>query len=386
MASRFRPLANVATLIAMNTHTVTFQSERTDLKNTRTFEADIGEPGKGEVLIRIDHFALTANNITYGVAGDSIGYWQFFPAEDPWGCIPVWGFGAVIASAHPEVPVGERLYGYFPMGTHLLIKPENVSRGGLIDGAEHRAALPPVYNQYTRVAADPAYDPDREAEQMLYRPLFTTSFFLDDFLVDNDFFGAGTVILTSASSKTSLGLAHLLHRNRQDACRVIGLTSDSNKAFVEGLGCYDRVYTYEEIDQLPLEASVMVDMAGSGPVRAAVHGHLTDFLKYSCSVGATHWDAATVGAGDQGLPGPRPELFFAPTQIQKRLAEWGHEQYNALMAEAWQGFLAASSAWISVDAQQGLDALAATYDAFLRGEADPSRGYVVSLQAAQGGA
>jgi hypothetical protein len=215
---------------------------------------------------------------------------------------------------------------------------------------------------------------------MLYRPLFTTSFFLDDFLLDNDFFGAGNVILTSASSKTSLGLAHLLHRNRRDACRVIGLTSASNRAFVERLGCYDAVYAYEDVTELPVEPSVMVDMAGSAPVRAAVHGHLVDALKYSCAVGATHWDAATVGGGDQVLPGPKPEMFFAPSQIQKRLAEWGQEKYNEMMAEAWQGFLSASADWISVDAQRGLDALSATYEAFLRGEADPARGYVVSLQ------
>ena len=371
----------MATLACMSVQTVTFQSERANLKNWRAFEADIPGPESGEVLIRIDHFALTANNITYGVAGDSIGYWQFFPAEEGWGCIPVWGFGEVIESGHPEIPIGERLYGYFPMGTHLKIRPEKVSRGGLLDGAAHRAALPPVYNQYTRVAADPSYEPGQEAEQMLYRPLFTTSFFLDDFLVDNGFFGAGNVILTSASSKTSLGLAHLLHEKRRDACKVIGLTSERNRAFVDSLGCYDAVFAYDEVEALPLEPSVMVDMAGSGPVRAAVHGHLRDSLCYSCAVGATHWDAATVGSGDQSLPGPKPEMFFAPSQIQKRLAEWGQEKFNTLMAEAWQGFLTASADWISVEAQRGLDALSATYASFLDGSADPAKGFVVSLQA-----
>ncbi len=371
----------MATLARMRVQTVTFQSERDNLKNWRAFEAEIEGPESGEVLIRVDHFALTANNITYGVAGDSIGYWQFFPAADPWGCIPVWGFGEVIESEHPEVPVGERLYGYFPMATHLKIKPERVSRGGLVDGAEHRAALPSAYNQYTRVAADPGYDPEQEAEQMLYRPLFITSFFIDDLLADNGFFGAANVILTSASSKTSLGLAHLLHQNRRDACRVIGLTSATNRAFVEGLGCYDSVIAYEDVADLLLEPSVMVDMAGSGVVRAAVHGHLGDSLNYSCAVGATHWDAAMVGRGDQALPGPKPEMFFAPSQIQKRLAEWGQEKFNALVAAAWQDFLVASSDWISVEAGQGVEQLAATYQAFLDGKADPAKGYVFSLQA-----
>jgi hypothetical protein len=364
----------------MHIQTTTFQSERANLSHWHVENAAIDGPAPGEVLIRIDQFALTANNITYGVAGDVIGYWQFFPAEDPWGCIPVWGFGEVIASEHPDVPVGERLYGYYPMGTHLIIRPERVSRGSLIDGAAHRAALPPVYNQYTRVAADPAYDPTREAEQMLYRPLFTTSFFLDDFLVDNDFFGAGNVILTSASSKTSLGLAHLLHENRRDRCRVIGLTSAGNRDFVSGLGCYDAVYSYDEVGRLPAEPSVMVDMAGSGIVRAAVHEHLADQLTYSCAVGATHWDSATVGAGDRDLPGPKPEMFFAPSQIQKRMAEWGQEKFNALMATAWQGFLAASENWIAVEARRGVDALSSTYEDFLEGRADPAKGYVLSLQ------
>lgn len=362
------------------TESVVFQSERANLQNWRFVESELGGPGAGEVLVRIDHFALTANNITYGVAGDAIGYWQFFPVDDVWGAIPVWGFGAVIESNHPGVPVGERLYGYFPMGTHLVLKPENVSRGGLVDGAAHRSGLPVVYNQYTRVKNDPAYDPDREAEQMLYRPLFTTSFFLDDFLLDNGFFDATNVILTSASSKTSLGLAHLLHRNRGEHCRVIGLTSAGNRAFVEGLGCYDAVYTYDRVGGLPIEPSVMVDMAGSGIVRNAVHGHLQDSLKYSCAVGATHWDAASIGGADRSLPGPKPEMFFAPSQIQKRLAEWGSEKFNELMAEAWQGFIGASSDWIQVEAGRGPDALAAIYGAFLDGKADPARGYVLSLQ------
>jgi hypothetical protein len=372
----------MATLPNMRVQTVTFQSERANLLNWRLHEAELQAPEPNEVLIRIDHFALTANNITYGVAGDAIGYWQFFPAQDPWGCIPVWGFGEVIATGHPDVPIGERLYGYYPMSTHLVIRPENVSRGGLVDGAAHRSALPPVYNQYTRVAADPAYDPAREAEQMLYRPLFTTAFFLDDFLDDNDFFGAGSVILTSASSKTSIGLAHLLHEKRRGRCQVVGLTSGRNRAFVEGLGCYDQVCAYDEIGSLPRAPSVMVDMAGSGPVRAAVHEHLADELRYSCAVGATHWDAATVGQGDRALPGPKPEMFFAPSQIQKRLAEWGQEKFNALMADAWRGFLGASDGWIQVDVRRGPEALAATYEDFLEGRADPAKGYVLSLQPA----
>ncbi|MEM8768102.1 MAG: DUF2855 family protein [Pseudomonadota bacterium] len=363
----------------MGVETVTLQSERANLKHRRLASGSLGDPQAGEVLVRVDRFALTANNVTYGVAGDSIGYWQFFPAEGEWGCIPVWGFGEVVASAHDEVPVGERLYGYFPMGSHVILKPGNISRGGLVDTVEHRAALPPVYNQYTRTAADAAYDPSREAEQMLYRPLFTTSFFLDDFLDDNNFFDAGVVVLTSASSKTSIGLAHLLHANRGDRCRVIGLTSAGNADFVKGLGCYDQTLTYDAVDQLERVPTVMVDMAGSASVRAAVHGHLKDSLNYSCAVGATHWEDATVGQGAEALPGPKPEMFFAPSQIQKRIKEWGQDAFTARLGEAWQGFIAAADGWIHVETIEGGEGLCALYDDFIANRADPAKGYVVSL-------
>ena len=361
-----------------------FQTNRANIADSRTLNVPVAALATGEVLVAVDHFALTANNITYGVAGDSIGYWQFFPATNEtgdtapdWGCIPVWGFAEVVASEHPEVVVGERFYGYFPMASHVTLKPEKVSTHGMVDGVTHRAELPVVYNQYVRCAADASYVAQQEAEQMLYRPLFTTSFFLDDFLDDNDFFAANTVLLTSASSKTSLGLAQLLHANR--SVRVVGLTSQANKDFVERLGCYHAVLGYDEVAQLETVPTVMVDMAGNGEVRREVHTHLGDALRYSCAVGATHWEAASEGAAQVDLPGPTPTMFFAPTQIQKRLQEWGRETYETRMAGAWDSFLQAASGWVDVERASGEQALASVYQAFVDGKADPAKGYVLAL-------
>ncbi len=74
----------------------------------------LGTLGMGCVRVDIDRFALTSNNITYAAMGDAMQYWRFFPSQDtadglPWGCIPVWGFGTICASNHPELPVGERI-------------------------------------------------------------------------------------------------------------------------------------------------------------------------------------------------------------------------------------------------------------------------------------
>lgn len=355
-----------------------FEVERERLAQTRVVAEPVTDPAPGEVLLKIDAFALTANNITYGVAGDAIGYWQFFPADDGWGRIPVWGFGDVVASTVDGMAVGDRFYGYFPMARYLTVKAERVSEHGFSDGAAHRAALPPLYNHYTRTRTDPAYRADQEAMQMLFRPLFYTSFFLDDFLAENDFFGAGTVVLSSASSKTAFGLAWMLHRLRRERCRVVGLTSPGHVDFVDSLGCYDRVVTYDDLETLPRTPTVFVDMAGNADLRSRLHHHFGDALAYSCSVGVTHWEHARLG-GNDALPGPAPVMFFAPTQIQKRAEEWGPTGIAERTAAAWEPFVAKAGGWIDVCRASGAEAVQSTYAAVLDNRASPSQGFILSL-------
>ena len=42
---------------------------------------------------------VTANNVTYAVAGDSFKYWDFFPAPEGFGIVPMWGHARVIENA-----------------------------------------------------------------------------------------------------------------------------------------------------------------------------------------------------------------------------------------------------------------------------------------------
>ena len=151
----------------------------------------------GQVLLAVDSFAFTANNVTYAVFGDIMQYWSFYPAPEGFGRVPVWGFAVVARSAHPQVEEGERVYGYLPMSTHFVVQADRVHAGGFDDVSPHRQAMSPFYNQYLRTAADPGYDPEREAEQMLFRPLFATAFLIDDFLDENDFFGGRSVVISS---------------------------------------------------------------------------------------------------------------------------------------------------------------------------------------------
>ncbi len=359
--------------------TTTLHIRKTQFATTQLDTQDDAPLAAHQVRVRIDAFALTSNNITYAAFGDFLNYWQFFPTgQDDWGVIPVWGFGTVVQSTHTEVAVGERLYGYWPMASHAVLSPAKVGGQGFYDGAEHRRALHPLYNQYLRTGTDPFYTADTEELQALLRPLFITSFLIDDFLADNAFFGAKTMILSSASSKTAYGTAHQLAK--RPGIEVVGLTSERNRAFCESLGCYHRVLSYEQLGNIAADtACVYVDFAGNAALRKDIHTRFTS-LAYSCSIGGTHVEQL---GGAKNLPGPAPILFFAPAQVKKRQAELGPAEFGKMMVAAWKGFchsvLNAPTPWLQVEQHRGPDAVQSAYAQVLAGQGDPRAGHILSL-------
>ncbi len=364
--------------------TSTFTVDRKDLRCGHWIEAAAAALKEGHLRMRIDRFALTSNNVTYGAFGETMNYWNFFPTGDPaTGCIPVWGFATVAESRADGVVEGERFYGYWPMADEVVLGPVAVSGRGFTDAAPHRSELHAVYNQYVRCTADPLYRADGEDLLALLRPLFMTSFLIDDFLANNGFFGARQVLVSSASSKTAYGLGHCLARRRGEAgaAASVGLTSPANVAFTRRLGCYDSVVAYDEVTALPAGVtSVYVDMSGSAALRATVHTHWQDRLAYSCSVGGTHWQEL---GGGKGLPGPRPILFFAPAQAKKRADEWGPAVLQARLAEAWHDFVAVvgnrEAPWLRVVAGRGRQAVASTYLDLLDGKVPADEGRILCI-------
>jgi hypothetical protein len=321
--------------------------------------------GPGEVLLQIERFALTANNMTYAAHGVDMAYWGFFPAPEGFGIVPVWGFAQVVESHVDGISAGARFYGYWPMSSHVVVTPVKVSPRGFTDGAAHRSKLPPVYNNY--VPASAAFGP--ETVQALFRPLYTTSFVLDAMLADSP---AKTLVLTSASSKTALGLAQAA-KGRQ---RVIGLTSAANHDFVVATGYYDAVVDYADIAALAAETGpvALVDFSGNGDVRRQVHETLGAALIESHVVGDTHWQAANSNT----LPGVAPRLFFAPSVIVERIAAWGAEGFESRLSAAWGSFIA-STGWLCVVEAQGAAAAVAHWQALAAGDIDPAEGLVLSL-------
>ena len=358
----------------MTTPAYDFLVRRDDLHRTECRPAAEPTLAPGEILLDVDVFAFTANNVTYAVFGDAMMYWNFFPAPAGWGRVPVWGFATVARSANDGVAAGERVYGYLPMSSHVVVQAGHVGPASFHDEAAHRQPMSVFYNQYLRVAADPAYDPRREAEQMLFRPLFATAFLIDDFLAVERFFGARTVVVSSASSKTSMALAFQLHR--RGACKTVGLTSPNHVDFVRGLGVYGEVVTYDAVGTIdPAVPTVFVDMAGDAAVTTAVHRHFGDALRYSCAVGGTHWQRLAFGVE---VPGPRPTLFFAPDRLTQRMRDWGSDGFQSRLGESWVRFLPLVDGALTIARSTGREAVERVYRATLDGTADPRTGYVLS--------
>jgi hypothetical protein len=357
---------------------ITLLVRKDQLATTRLSTTPQAPLAPGQIRVGVDQFALTSNNITYAAFGDAMSYWQFYPTgEDGWGIVPVWGFGTVAQSLHPDIAVGERLYGYWPMASHAVLSPTRLTTSSFMDDAAHRSTLHAVYNQVMRCSADPFYSADTEDLQALLRPLFITSWLIDDFLADNGFFGAGTMLLSSASSKTAYGTAFQL-RQRPDI-EVVGLTSAANQAFCESLGCYSRVLSYEQLDRIAAHTPcVYVDFAGSAELRRAIHTRFAN-LKFSSSIGGTHVDQL---GGAKDLPGPGATLFFAPAQIKKRQGDWGADGLGQRLLLAWQDFVRQvgnpQAPWLTVQ-HQGPQAVQAAYAQVLGGRGDPRVGHMLSL-------
>lgn len=343
---------------------------------TRFVETEVStDLAPGQVLFRVDRFAFTANNISYAMAGEMLRYWYFFPKEEGWGCLPTMGFGDVIASTHDDVAVGTRCFGFFPMAKHLLIEPASANPASIVDGVAHRQGLAPAYNQYQPVANDPVHSPEYEDELALMRGLFMTSFLAEDFLADSDLYGADSVVISSASSKTSIALAFVVAQKGR--ARAIGLTSARNRDFVESLGFYDQVLAYDEIGALPAGTkAVFVDMAGDTKVTRAVHEQLGESLVFSQRIGGTHWDA---GGDDGDIPGPERQFFFAPAQIKKRLVDWGPQGFQERLGSSLHAFVESSAKWLRVERGYGRAVVERVYAATLDGSASPAEGNILSL-------
>ncbi|MFA5676965.1 MAG: DUF2855 family protein [Pseudomonas sp.] len=359
------------------------QTDKRDLARTRIVTQTQGDLQPGQALLKISRLALTTNNITYAAFGDTphLRYWNYFPTEDTaWGHMPAWGFAEIVETTVEGLAIGERFYGYWPIATHLVVEPVRVSERGFYDGSAHRLDLVSAYNQYQRNSTDAAYRAENEDYQMLLRPLFITSFMLADYLEDNGFFDAKRILVSSASSKTAFGTLFCLQNK---GVELVGITSDSNRGYVDNLGCYDRTVSYDELESLDASVPTLyVDFSGNGELRQRIHNHFKGTLVHDCYAGSAH-SQDHISQQDLNLAGPQPQAYFAPNQIRKRNADWGPAEVTRRFNEAQLSFIDRvrnpASPWLQLQSHQGLESGSALVETLVNGRINPSDGHVLIL-------
>lgn len=357
----------------MNAPHQTLDMNKASLGETLITNHDTDPLAEGEALLAIRRFSLTANNVTYGVFGDAMGYWNFFPSsKEGFGRIPVWGFGEVIESRADGLSVGTRIYGYFPMSHTLKVQVAKLSPNGFLDVTPHRQPMASAYNRYEIVSQT---DAETEGRVALLKPLFMTGFLLDDWICGEHVWGATNVIASSASSKTALAMAACL--KRRGGVTITGLTSARSKAFVEASGYYDKVVTYDDLAALVGPDSAYVDFAGDANVTRGVHEALGESLKASIVVGGSHWDADRSSRAP--MPGPKPEMFFAPTHVGRLGAAWGGQEFARAVNNALDGFAHDSRGWLDVHESGGLLAAQTAWGRLLANDVSAKEGIVITL-------
>ncbi|MEV6446298.1 DUF2855 family protein [Amycolatopsis sp. NPDC051716] len=326
--------------------------KRDDLAVTETRAAEAAPLGAGEVELAFERIGLTMNNVTYarwgGVA--PMNFWDAFPSPDPaWGRLPVWGFARVTRSNHPGYPAGDRFFGYLPSSSHHVVRPEPASRG-FRDTTPGRHFAHPWYQTFQPAgAAD-----HRDDRRTLLRPVYPAAFHVADFVTGKAGDGEVTVVITSASSKVGIGIAHRLRGHAN--VRTIGLTAAGHSAFLAGLAVYDEVTTY---DALPAAAGgpvVCVDIAGDADVLTALHTAFRPHLGHLVLLGWTHG-----GSTPPELTDPEPEMFFTPAVEDEAIAAEGEDAFFARYHAAEDEYIDFTESWLAVATGRGPEAIATVF-------------------------
>lgn len=96
------------------------------------------------------------------------------------------------------------------------------------------------------------------------------------------------------------------------------------------------------------------------------------------AVGKSHHDSAPTRVET----GPRQQMFFAPTEVSRRIEEWGRDVFAERTKEALGSFVEGSAAWMSIEQTYGAEAAEQTWTDVREGHVPANIGRVVSMHPA----
>ena len=221
----------------------------------------------------------------------------------------------------------------------------------------------------------PAFDAESKREIMLLRPLFFASFLVHDLLAERVGTAADTIAITSASSKTAIGLAHLLSTHKVHPCHIVGLTSERNLDFARGTGVYDRVVTYDDREILNSGSVAVADFSGNSALIRKLQDALSNRAVFFCLIGYTHWDRRSLDIVED----TKTVRFFAPDRIRKRVREWGAGEFDRRYNEALQAYIRHSRGWLHIVEGFGPKKVVEVFERVSRNQVRPDEGHLLSL-------
>ncbi|KAF8155594.1 hypothetical protein B0H34DRAFT_502730 [Crassisporium funariophilum] len=385
------------------------------------------------VLIKVDRFGFSANNITYQALGEHphFRYFDFHAAPDSkqdsvssktHGLIPVWGFGTVAKSGHAKIQEGERVYGYFAPTRYFLvpISPNDVNKFAFYVSRPHLPSDRRPYNQILRCASDPQYTPSPIAEDltMLYRPLFWTSFWCEDWIHSSNYRGGvSTILISSASSKTAFCLAYLIRKRIRHGeisrnTKIIGLTSKRNVGFTKRLGLYHEVLEYDSfVSAAAFQGSqnsrwLYVDVAGNDDLNKRINAYfaspytaklaaiislgLTNLSPSSTEVSSMAWSTNTFTTSESPTTNssksqstnsfwPQVEHFFMPEWLNVRRHQLPVTEIFSRQNQAWKELMVDCTGWVELERMYGAAIVKSAYLRLAKEGLGPDKGLIWSM-------
>ena len=242
---------------------------------------------------------------------------------------------------------------------------------------------------------------------MLYRPLFWTSFWCEDWFFKSGYREANNILISSASSKTAFCLAYLIRkrfaRGEIPPKNIIGLTSKRNMAFTIGLGLYDDVVEY---DSFPTSKSLQisdgdkwlyVDVSANDALNKSIFAHFgsSDRLAASIALGMTNLSPSTpntpsanwtlntfVDNDDKRSRSPSlssMEQFFMVEWLNVRKHQLKPREIHLLQDNAWREFMKDCVGWVKLESVLGAEAVKRAYERLAKGGLGPDQGFIWSL-------
>ena len=79
------------------------------------------------------------------------------------------------------------------------------------------------------------------------------------------------------------------------------------------------------------------------------------------------------------MAGPTPQLFFAPSEVGRRLEQWGREEYARRCADALSLFVDGSRGWLTVDQRSGAPEVEQAWADVVAGDVTPDTGVMATF-------